>query len=303
MQFAQSFAGTVPYSEAIGFVQAFDAAHSDEKLDLVTFVTAHEIGHQWWGHQLPVADKQGATMLIESFAQYSALLTMERIYGKPQIRKFLKYELDGYLRARGGELVEELPLDRVENQPYIHYQKGALAMYRLKEVVGEAVVNRALSRLLAQFAFRGPPFASTTDFLRLLREEAGPAHEQLISDLFERITLYDLKASDAHARRQADGRYALRFTVEARKLYADGQGKERETPLDEHFTLGAFTAEPGRVGYRNDSVVSLESRALHTGKTEVEMVVTRLPAFVGVDPFNVCIDRNSDDNLTPVTLE
>ena len=46
------------------------------------------------------------------------------MYGRDQIRRFLKYELDRYLRARGGEVVEELPLARVENQPYIHYRRA-----------------------------------------------------------------------------------------------------------------------------------------------------------------------------------
>ena len=124
--FAQSFANTIPYSENIGFLTQLG---DPEKIDVVTYVTAHEIAHQWWGHQLTPSHQQGGTLLVESFAQYSALLVMERLYGKEQMRKFLKYELDRYLRSRGGEVVEELPLARVENQQYIHYQKGSLAMY------------------------------------------------------------------------------------------------------------------------------------------------------------------------------
>ncbi|MFM7784449.1 MAG: aminopeptidase, partial [Gammaproteobacteria bacterium] len=84
--FAQSFANTVPYSESIGFIQNFRDEDRDEKIDLVTYVTAHEIAHQWWAHQVIGADKQGMTMLSETFAQYSALLVMEKLYGKAQIR-------------------------------------------------------------------------------------------------------------------------------------------------------------------------------------------------------------------------
>ncbi len=119
--FAQSFANTIPYSEGIGFIADY---RDPEKIDMVTYVTAHEIAHQWWGHQVTSALQQGGTFLVESLAQYSALMVMEQMYGPEQIRKFLKYELDRYLRARGGEVLEELPLMRVENQPYIHYQKG-----------------------------------------------------------------------------------------------------------------------------------------------------------------------------------
>jgi hypothetical protein len=36
----------MPYSESIGFVQNFKDEQADEKIDLVTYVTAHEIVHQ-----------------------------------------------------------------------------------------------------------------------------------------------------------------------------------------------------------------------------------------------------------------
>ena len=297
-RFAQAFANTVPYSEAIGFVQDFDEQRGDENIDLVTYVTAHEIAHQWWAHQVVGADKQGMTLLSESFAQYSALLVMEKMYGRDQLRKFLKLELDSYLRSRGGEVVEELPLSRVEDQGYIHYRKGALAMYWLKEVVGEAALNRALQKLLAEYAFKPAPYPASTDFLRLLRAEVGPQHEQLIVDLFEKITLYDLKASGAKAKKRADGKYEVSFTVEAKKLYADGKGRETEAPLAEDFEIGVFTAEPGKKGFSKASVLMLERRPLKTGKQQIRMVVDKAPLFVGVDPYNMRIDRNSDDNLS-----
>jgi aminopeptidase N len=301
--FAQAFAGTMPYSESIGFIQNFDESRSDEKIDLVTYVVAHEMGHQWWAHQIIGADKQGMTLLSESFAQYSALLVMEKLYGKEQIRKFLKGELDSYLRARGGEVVEELPLVRVENQGYIHYRKGALAMYWLKDVVGEDVVNSALKKLIAEFAFKPAPYPSSSDFIRILRAEAGPAHDALITDLFEKITLYDMKASEAKGKKRADGKYDVTFTVEGKKLYADGKGKETESPLDEPFDVGVFTEEPGKKGYKKESALLMERRAIKTGKQSVTLVVDTLPKFVGVDPYNKRIDRNSDDNFTKVSIE
>lgn len=88
--------------------------------------------------------------------------------------------------GRGAEVIEQLLLNRVEDQVYIRYRKGSLAMYWLKEVVGEDVVNRALQRLLSEFAFKAAPYPSSTDLIRVLRAEAGPEHDELITDLFER---------------------------------------------------------------------------------------------------------------------
>jgi hypothetical protein len=297
--FAQSFANTIPYSEDIGFLlQLGDPA----KIDVVTYVTAHEIGHQWWGHQLVPSEQQGASMLVESFAQYSALLVMERMFGKEQIRKFLKYSLDNYLRSRGGEVVEELPLARVEEQPYLHYHKGSLVMYWLKEVVGEAKVNTALAALLREYAFKAAPYPNTRDFLRLLRVAAGPEYDPLITDLFERITLVDAKATAATATARGDGSYQVKIDVEAHKFYADGKGVETEAPLDEPFDIGVFTAEPGKPGFTAASVLAMRREPIQSGKQTVTVTVAQRPAWAGIDPYNKRIDRNSDDNLVKVEL-
>jgi aminopeptidase N len=143
--FAQAFANTMPYSEAIGFL----ADNSDpDAIDYVFYVTAHEVGHQWWAHQVIGGNVQGGTMLVETMAQYSALMVMEKEYGRDKMQKFLRYELDRYLRDRGGELVAEMPLSQVENQQYIHYRKGSVVMYALRDLIGEDKVNAALAKFL-----------------------------------------------------------------------------------------------------------------------------------------------------------
>lgn len=298
--FAQSFANTIPYSENLGFISHLT---DPTKIDMVTYVTAHEIAHQWWGHQVVSGDQQGATMLIESFAQYSALLVMEQMYGREQMRRFLKYELDRYLRSRGGEVVEELPLARVENQPYIHYQKGTLAMYWLKEVVGQDVVDRSLAKLLQRYAFKPAPYPNSRDFLDILRAEAGPRHAALIDDLFEKITLLDVKVTQARASKRPDGRFDVVLDVQARKLYADGQGRETEATLDEPFDVGAFSVKPGERGFDAKSVLLFERQGLRSGAQQLRIVTAEAPAWVGVDPYNKRIDRNSDDNLVKVETD
>jgi aminopeptidase N len=294
-QFAQSFANTVPWSEGLGFIAD---VRKPENIDYVTYVGAHELGHQWWAHQEISAQMQGGTMLVETLAQYSALMVMEKKYGKDQIRRFLKYELDNYLRSRGGEAVEEVPLERVENQPYIHYRKGALVMYLLKDQIGEDAVNRALRRFLEQYKFKGAPFASSKDLVKLFKEEAPADKQQLIVDLFEKITLYDVKASKAVVKKRTDGKYDVTLTVSAKKLYAEGKGKEVESPMaNETFDVGLFSAKPGEKDFASKNVILFQTVPLKSGIQTFSFVVDKAPTWVGVDPYNKRIDRNSDDNL------
>ena len=295
--FAQSYPNTFAWSEGLGFI----ADLSDPtKIDYVTYVAAHEFGHQWWAHQVVGSNQQGMTVLSETLAQYSALMVMEKMYGKDQIRRFLKRELDGYLRARGTERLEEMPLMRNENQQYIHYQKGGLVMYLLRDQIGEEAVNRALRRLIADFGFRSAPYPRSLDLVAALRAEAPADKQALITDLFEKITLYDVKTTGVTSTRRADGRWDVAVTVDARKLYADGEGVETEAPLNEMFDVGIFTVEPGKGAFDEADVILLERRPIRSGVQTLRFVTDREPEFAGVDPYNKWIDRDSNDNVRPV---
>jgi hypothetical protein len=173
-------------------------------------------------------------------------------------------------------------------------------MYWLKEAVGEEVVNRAMRRVLAKYSFQGPPYPSSKDFIAYLREAAGPQYDGLITDLFEKITIYDMKATDATWKKRADGKYEVSFTVQGRKYYADGKGRQTEAPLAEPFELGVFSAQPGKKGFSAASVLAFERRPVVTGTQRVTFVVDGEPKWVGVDPYNKRIDRDSEDNLTAV---
>ncbi len=234
--FAQSFPNTIPYSERIGFVADL---RDPKDIDYVFYVTAHELAHQWWAHQVIGARMQGMTLIVETLAQYSALMVMERTYGRNKMRRFLKYELDRYLSARGGELIEELPLVKVENQGYIHYSKGSIALYALKEAIGEEAVNAALRDFIGRYGFREDVYPTSTDLVAAFRAHAGPAHEALIVDLFERITLHDLRVTEAVTQQTGEGFDTL-VRISAAKFHADGEGVETEAPMEVHVQVGLY---------------------------------------------------------------
>ncbi|MFM9829330.1 MAG: M1 family aminopeptidase, partial [Sphingomonas sp.] len=297
--FAQAFAGTIPYSEGIGFIA--DTRDPNE-IDYVTYVTAHELAHQYWGHQVISANMQGGTVMVETLAQYSALMVMKHLYGEDKIRRFLKYELDQYLRGRGSEALEELPLERVENQGYIHYRKGAVVMYLLQDRLGEDRVNGVLRGLLAKYRFKSQPYARSLDLVDGLKAAAqSDADKQLIGDLFERITIYDLKAKSAKTTKRADGRYQTVLIIAADKFYADGKGKETKARLDDSIQVGLFAARPGIGAFNAKDVDMIERRPIRSGEQEIVVISKKKPAYAGIDPYNKYIDRNSEDNVTAVT--
>ena len=293
--FAQAFAGTMPWSEDLGFLANLA---EPEDIDYVTYIAAHEFGHQYWAHQLISANQQGGTMLVETLAQYSALMVMKDIYGEDDMRRFLKFELDNYLSARGSEALEELPLERVENQGYIHYRKGSVVMYLLQDRLGEDRVNAMLADLLDRFRFKSQPYASSKDlvegFFSLARNDEERA---LVEDLLQKITLYDLKAEEAEVRELEDGSFETTLTVAAAKFYANGEGAETEATLSDEIEIGVFTERPGVGAFEPKNVLLMERRAIKSGSQKITLVTRARPSWVGIDPYNKYVDRNSDDNL------
>lgn len=297
--YAQAFAGTVPYSETYGFIADF---RQPGTVDHVTGTTAHELAHQYWGHQVTGAPMQGALVLSETLANYSAIVMLRRIHGEAELRRALRFLRDRYLGGRGAwGALGEPPLVRVEGESWIAYQKGAMAMYLLQERMGEERVNRALRRLLERYRFQGAPYPRSLDLVAALRAEARTAEEQaLITDLFERVLLYDLKVSAPTAVRRPDGRWDVSVPVEARRVEVDSTGGEAETPLAERIEVGLFTEAPASDAFDAKHVVAMERRPIRSGAQVLTFVTDRRPTYAGIDPYGFHIDRNAGDNVQHV---
>ena len=170
-------------------------------------------------------------------------------------------------------------------------------MYRLKDELGADRVNAALRRYLDRFKFKPAPYPRSLDLIAEFRKGATPAENQLITDLLEKITLYDIKTKAATVRKLPDGRYETTLTVEAHKYYADGKGVETEAPLAERIDYGVFTAMPGRGLFAAKNVLALQRVSVHVVVQQIKLVTKAKPSFAGADPYNILIDRNSDDNV------
>jgi hypothetical protein len=290
--FAQSFPASIPYSESIGFIARVDPK-SDEDINYPFYVTAHEVAHQWWAHQVIGANVQGSTLMSESLAQYTALMVMKHEVGEDQMRRFLKYEMDRYLIGRATERKRELPLERVENQGYIHYNKASVVFYALQDYAGEENVNRALHEYVQAVAFQDPPYTISTDLIERLRKIVPPQYAYIIRDMFETITLYENRALSATYRPLDGGKYEVKLKVAARKIKSGELGEEQEVPLADWIDIGVLDAK-GKPLY-------MQKHKIEQHETEFTIIVDGVPAKAGIDPWNKLVDRKPDDNVIAVT--
>ncbi|MCC2958121.1 hypothetical protein LK542_21080 [Massilia sp. IC2-477] len=289
--YAQAFPGTIPFSESMGFIARIDN-DSPKDIDYPFYVSAHETAHQWWGHQLVGANTRGATALSESLSEYTALMVMKRATGGQKMRRFLRYNLDAYLMGRATERRKELPLAQNENQDYVHYRKGSLALYLLQDLLGEEVVNGVLRGLLQEHGFKGAPYPTVTVLVDALRKVTPPDKAYLIDDLFEHIVLYENRADSATVRQRKDGKFEVTIKAHAGKVRADELGNEKPVLLSDYIEFG--------VDDRNGKPLARERRLVDRAAQTVTLVVDARPARAGIDPDNKLIDRKPTDNMLPV---
>ncbi|MEP0365649.1 MAG: M1 family aminopeptidase [Cyclobacteriaceae bacterium] len=290
--FAQSFANTVPFSEGIGFVQNIGT----EDVDLPFYVTAHEVAHQWWGHQVTDAGVKGNAMLSETLSQYSALMVMKQNFRPEIIKEFLRHELDVYLSGRTFEQKKEMPLELVEGQGYIHYNKGSLVMYALQDYIGEDSLNVALKRFVRDWGFRDAPYPTSKDLLGYYRDATPDSLQYILTDMFETITLFENKTVTA-TYEEREGKYEVDLVLNSIKYRADSLGNENTIPMMDWIDVGVFTeGEDGK-----DSLVYLKKHKITSEETQVKVTVDQKPSRAGIDPINKLIDRNPSDNLKEVS--
>ncbi|MEL7004202.1 MAG: M1 family aminopeptidase, partial [Bacteroidota bacterium] len=289
--FAQSFANTVPFSEGIGFMLEIK---EEDDVDVAFYVTAHELGHQWWAHQVMPANVKGGTMIIETLAQYSALMVMKHEYEMIHMKEFLKEEMNRYLTGRALEQKKELPLALVENQQYIHYGKGAVNMFALQDYISEDSVNAALKRFIRDWKDfeTNNRYSTTNDLLGYFKEVTPDSLQYVISDLFEQIVLFENKVDLASYEEQSNDKWLVELEVSSKKIVADTLGAENNVGVNDWIDIGVYgTDDEGE-----EKLLYLKKHKIDQEKMTVKVEVDEKPTKAGIDPINKLIDRNPDDN-------
>lgn len=285
--FAQSFPNTIPFSEGIGFIADVDDS-SKENVDYPFYVTAHEVAHQWFAHQVVGANVEGSNVLSESLAQYGAIMVLEKQYGEERVKKFLRIEMDKYLMARSNDAEKEKPLAYADiGQGYILYQKGGIIMHTLGKYLGEDSMNHAIRRFINKYAFQGPPYPTTLDLLASIRQSAPDSLQYFITDAFQKIAIYDNKITDAKASKAGD-KYLISLTVDSKKLYADTSGKETVAPSKDYIEIGVYK--------NKTTMLPVRMYQLKQGVTKLSITADEKPYKVVIDPRMLLIDKKLDDN-------
>jgi len=275
------------WREDAGFIRNLE---ENDPLDDVFGIAAHELGHQWWAYMVTPAKVEGVGLITESICNYIWTMCLEREYGEDAVDKYLKRDMDRYLRGRKrdteGERAMAYSYDR---QSYLNYFKGSLVMYAMKDYLGEDSLGIALQRMVQRFSWRYDTFPSSADMIKEIRLATPDTLQYLVTDLLEKITLYENKAVSATYTQLPHGKYEVIMTLEARKYYADSIGNQTAAPMQDYIAVGVYGADKKEL--------YLQKHLFTSDETTLTVIVDEKPLSAGIDPRVILIDKDRENNM------
>lgn len=309
--YGQSYANTLPLSE-YSFVADIDLS-AKGNLDKLYGGIAHEIAHQWWGHQAIPAGAIGYAMVTESMSEYVALKVIEKEYGLDMLRTYTRLSMEKYLKQRSKVKGQEHPLmdNHGQDEAHVAYEKGSLAMYALSDYLGEKNFNAIVKAYMKAVRFKKAPYTTGREMAAFIKEQMPDSLKYLAHDLFETVTLYDNQVIGAKSKEVSEGEYEIEIEFKISKfrsgqggqrLYAEiqqqkGQGKgDGSLPLKDYIELAVFTAD--QYGQRQEDY--LKKHLITESNNKLVIRLDKQPTEVAVDPYFKLIDTNLKDNFIQV---
>jgi aminopeptidase N len=256
---------------------------------------AHEVGHQWWPHQVNPGDGPGATFVTESLAKYAEQMVLRQLRGDAQVTRVMEFDAQRYLLGRAGEKEVERPLAGVTDEDWLYYGKGAVVMNALRDLMGEDALNRALHGFVAAHAWPRPA-PSASDLVAAIEAQARPEDRPLIEQWTREVVMYELSVDSAAVQPLPDGRFRVTARIHAAKSARRGTA---DVPLPMGEMLDVAVLGPGE-STSDPAPVYLAKHRIRGGVTEVSVIVPRRPVSIAIDPHVHRIEAERADNLRPI---
>jgi len=283
--FARAYPATIYISEHVGLKESITQGHGKDDF---SYLIAHEIAHQWWGHQLASAKVEGEVLLIETLADYSALMVMKKLYGETYVNSVVTDSTQKYLSGRGADVLGETPLYKMLGQRYLRYHKGPVVLNAIRHLISESTLNQALKLLLDKKSNATKNYATSLDLLHVIKEISDESHHEKIDEWLTEIVTYDLNISNAKTEQLTNGKYQVTATVSG-LTFKHAPLVEKKFTHD--VTVGIYSEVMGQ-----PYLLQQQSVQMTNGVQQVTFILDDAPFKIIIDPNNLFIDRNRINN-------
>ncbi|TQE98953.1 MAG: hypothetical protein FKY71_11125 [Spiribacter salinus] len=203
-------------------------------------------------------------------------------------------DLHWHYFTQRSQATEEGTIVAHPEQTWIGAHKHAAVLYGLERYIGRDTVVDALAGLIDRYRLAEPPLPHTRDLVDALKDRTSKRWQPLVSDLFERRTLYDLSLTSARATRARAGGYRIEVLAEADKRFLDAMGDSQSAELSIPLELVVFGSPNEKSA---DAVLwsgMVPAEDLNSGR--VRITVEELPETVSIDPYRRLLDPDRTDN-------
>lgn len=281
-------------SEVLGWKSDLKASGGED----LHAMAAHLMGMTWWGDQVIPANTAGAKVVHAGLPYWSAQLYLHQRRDPATDRRARRQALLEAFRSRSALVDVESPYVREFKDSGMLRAKGAGQMLHLARLMGGPTeLEAVLSRFLDRWRYAGAPYPQATDLVDHLRDALPAEHHDLLADVFEHVTTWDLSVRQATAAPRAGGGWTLSAAFDARQLRTTGWGQSETAPFTAPIDVVAF----GRGGTRGRIILRSETRTPDNGSFTISWDLDELPEEVGIDPDLLLPDPNPHDNTRRVT--
>ena len=217
------------------------------------YFLAHEIAHQWWGQGVSYSTYRDQ-WLSEGLAQFAAASYLRKTYGERDFASILKLFSKWTAKKSGrGPISMGSRLSFYDFDAYqaIVYDKAALALFMLEDILGEDLF---LSGLRSFFAAHAYSAASTRDFVEAMEKASGRDLTEFFRGWFESYELPEVRTEWS----QEEGPEGVRLKVKVTQVkgrfefplwveWTSGGRTGREMLVVRNAVEEAVLAVPGRV--------------------------------------------------------
>lgn len=281
-EFAQSFAGIIPYSE-LGFMVDV-GADLTQNINLPFLGAAHEMAHQWWGMQVIPADALGSRFITEGMAEFTAFRVYKSYYGEDKATLVLnKAHMTFANQMRENPSGPEV-LKYCSGQPaFIAYQKALLSLNAIRLLSGEKEFDRVIRSFYQnRSGIKEPPYASSLDFIDDMASALPGEIKPLLTEYVTTNTLYTNCIELTGSRDNEKDSLTLMVRIEA-----DNQSPIQRIPVQ----LGIY--------YKREALLPDEFRTFlfPPGEHRLRLPLNPKTEKIVLDPDFLMTDLNRRDNV------
>ena len=158
------------------------------------FLMFHEMGHEWWGNYLSVAD-WADFWIHEGFDTYAEALFVEEKYGKAAAKTFVNNRYKNNIQNKQIVVPGKNTTTEYKTDNDVYY-KGAHILHTLRYLVGDEVLRESLKEFIHMPKELPQNQTSTKEFISLIHENSGDNIQWFFDQYLYQIELPTLEIEE-----------------------------------------------------------------------------------------------------------